>query len=121
MGRWLKSGAVTGIAWPRSAAAVPLPAARGSAGEYQLLYKYLADRFANRVVLTFAEIEDLLGFSLPGPARLQHEWWEEGASIAARSAQSASWTLASRTATVNMSAQSVVFERQDAPESARRR
>jgi hypothetical protein len=121
MGRWLKGGAVTGIAWPRSAAADPLPAARGSAGEYQLLYKYLADRFANRVVLTFAEIEDLLGFSLPAPARLQHEWWEEGASIASRSAQSASWTLASRTATVNMSAQSVVFERRTAPETPRRR
>jgi hypothetical protein len=120
MGRWLKSGGMTGLTWPRSAAA-PSPDAAGNAGAYQLLYKYLSDRFANRVVLTFAEIEDLLGFSLPGPARLQLEWWGEGASIAGRSAQSDSWTMASRTATVNMAAQNVVFERQTAPESPRRR
>lgn len=119
MGRWMKGGKMTGIAWSRSAA-TPAPAAGGNAGAYQLLYKYLSDRFANRVVLTFAEIEDLLGFSLPGPARLQHEWWGDGASVAGRSAQSDSWTLACRTATVNMAAQSVVFERQIAPEPPRR-
>jgi hypothetical protein len=123
----MKGGKMTGIAWPRSAA-TPAPAASsnaggnagGNAGAYQLLYKYLSDRFANRVVLTFAEIEDLLGFSLPGPARLQREWWGDGASIAGRSAQSDSWTLACRTATVNMAAQSVVFERQIATEPPRR-
>jgi hypothetical protein len=39
-------------------------------GTYHLLHICLRDRFANRVVLTFAEIEDLLGFHLPDPARL---------------------------------------------------
>ncbi len=120
MDRWMKSGRMTGLAWPRSTA-TPVPAAGGDAGVYQLLHKYLSDRFANRVVLTFAEIEDLLGFSLPGPARLEDEWWGNGASVGVRSAQSDSWTLACRTATVNMAAQSVVFERQTAPEPPRRR
>ena len=44
-------------------------------GQYLLLYKYLENRYADTVVLTFAEIEDLLGFPLPEQARLQQEWW----------------------------------------------
>ena len=90
----------------------PAQKARADTGEYRLLHKYLRDRYANRVVLTFGEIEDLLGFALPEPARLQREWWGDSDSVAPQSAQSDAWTLASRTATVNLSAQSVVFERQ---------
>jgi hypothetical protein len=26
-------------------------------------------------VLTFGQIEDLLGFALPAPARVQRDWW----------------------------------------------
>ena len=86
-------------------------AERGGAAEYRLLYKYLRDRYADLVVLTFAEIEDLVGFSLPAPARLQLEWWGTAGPIAQRTAQSNAWTLASRTATVNLTAQRVAFER----------
>ena len=82
-------------------------------GEYQLLYKYLRDRYANRVVLTFAEIEDLLGFALPGAARFQREWWGGVDPLASQSPQADSWTLARRTATVNFSAQIVVFDRRN--------
>jgi hypothetical protein len=94
-----------------TAAVAPSPADRGNAGEYELLYKYLRDRYAVCVVLTFGEIEDLLGFSLPESARLEHEWWSNANPTALPSAQSQAWTLASRTATVNMAAQSVIFER----------
>lgn len=81
-------------------------------GEYRLLYKYLRDRFADRVVLTFGQIEDLVGFSLPSGARLQREWWNVAASTSApESEPSASWTLADRTASVNLSARTVAFER----------
>ena len=48
-------------------------------GTYLLLYKYLENRYADTVVLTFAEIEDLLGFALPEQARLQREWWTDAA------------------------------------------
>jgi len=82
-----------------------------SAGEYELLHKYLRDRYANRVVLTFAEIEDLLGFSLPVPARDRIGWWDGGDFATAPSTQSFAWTLAGRTATVNLPAEVVVFER----------
>jgi hypothetical protein len=84
---------------------------RPSAGEYELLHKYLRDRFANRVVLTFAEIEDLLGFSLPAPARARVAWWDGGDFARDASSQSFAWTLAGRTATVNLPAEVVVFER----------
>ena|SRR5688500_15988960 len=87
------------------------PRPRADTGEYRLVYKYLRDRFADRIVLTFAEMEDLLGFSLPESARRDKEWWCVAAAAADRTAQSDSWTLAGRTATVNMSAQSVLFER----------
>ncbi len=110
MSFWKKRGGTTDIARPRAPAhSIEAPA---KAGEYQLLYKYLRDRYANRVVLTFAEIEDLLGFALPARARLQGEWWAATDPIAPRSSQSDSWTLASRTATVNLVAQRVVFDRE---------
>jgi hypothetical protein len=44
-------------------------------GKYLLLCKDLENRYANTVVLTFAEIEDLPGFRLPDLARLHQEWW----------------------------------------------
>jgi hypothetical protein len=108
---WMRRRGTGAIARPIAAAAHSAHEARASIGEYQSLYKYLRDRYADRVVLTFGEIEDLLGFSLPAPARLEREWWGVTEPVARRSAQSDSWTLASRTATVNLSAQSVVFER----------
>ena len=82
-----------------------------AAGEYELLHKYLRDRYANRVVLTFGELEDVLGFSLPDPARVHRAWWDGGDFGSAPSTQSFAWRLAGRTATVNLPARSVVFER----------
>lgn len=93
-----------------TAAHEPTQPGDADAGEYRLLYKYLRDRFADRLVLTFTQIEDLLGFALPGPARVQREWWENAQSN--RSTQSDAWTLANRTANVNLSAQCVTFERE---------
>jgi hypothetical protein len=75
------------------------------------LHKYLDDRYADTVVLTFAQIEDLLGFALPELARLQPSWWVNADLRAAPSAHQHSWTQASRTAKPNLLAQIVVFER----------
>jgi hypothetical protein len=93
------------------AAKVAKPSGRVMSGEYLLLFKYLDNRFANTVVLTFAEIEDLLGFALPEQARLRQEWWTDAAVAAAGPDHSDSWTLASRTAVPNMVAKTVAFER----------
>ena len=83
---------------------------RSYTGEYRQLHKYLRDRFADRVVLTFGEIEDLLGFPLPESARLESGWW--ASTGAAGGAHTGAWTSASRTAVVNMTSQRVVFDRQ---------
>jgi hypothetical protein len=79
-------------------------------GTYHLLHVYLRDRFANRVVLTFVEIEDLLGFELPEAARLDGLWWQTPANDV-RSPQSDAWILANRTASVSLSAKRVIFDR----------
>src|SRR5881396_2146501 len=83
---------------------------RVMSGKYLSLYEYLENRYADTVVLTFAEIEDLLGFKLPDQARLHQEWWT-AANVNAESNHSDSWTLASRTAVPNLVARTVVFER----------
>ena len=80
-------------------------------GQYRLLYQYLENRYADTVVLTFAEIEDLLGFALPDQARLRQEWWTEAAITGGGSNYSDSWILASRTAAPNLLARTVAFER----------
>jgi hypothetical protein len=96
----------------RQAIAEPVkPHGRVMSGKYLLLYNYLENRYANTVVLTFAEIEDLLGFVLPDQARLHQEWWTDAEKTAAGPHYSDSWILASRTAIPNMLAQTVVFER----------
>jgi hypothetical protein len=79
--------------------------------EYRLLHKYLDERFANIVVLTFAEIEDLLGFTLPAVARLQAGWWADEDEDNTPSPQARSWTETSRSARPNLLAQTVAFER----------
>lgn len=80
-------------------------------GRYRLLYEYLQNRYAETVVLTFAQIESLIGFSLPDQARLNRQWWTNAAVTAAGADYSESWRLARRVATPNLLAQIVAFER----------
>jgi hypothetical protein len=108
---WWTRGGRRELASRRASPSIVAGDADAQVGEYQLLYKYLRDRYANRVVLTFAEIEDLLGFALPGAARFQQEWWAGVDPLANQTPQADSWTLASRTAAANLSAQVVVFDR----------
>src|SRR5687768_7253099 len=46
--------------------------------EYGSLYTYLEHRYASTVVLTFGQMEALLGFALPPPACTDREWWTGG-------------------------------------------
>jgi len=78
--------------------------------EYRALNKYLRERPADVIVLRLNEIEDLLGSKLPAPAHLEPEWWAT-ADVDAVSPQSRAWTGASRTATPNLRAHTVRFER----------
>src|SRR5881396_1116192 len=80
---------------------------RVMSGKYRSLYKYLEGRYANTVVLTFAQIEDLLGFTLPDLARFQREWWANAGENGTPSGPSRAWTEARRTATPNLLARTV--------------
>ena len=107
---WIKRRRSAARPEPETAEEAPKPQGRVMSGKYVSLYKYLENRYANRIVLTFADIEDLLGFALPDQARLHPEWWTDTAGVAAPS-YADSWILASRTATPNLLAKTVIFER----------
>jgi hypothetical protein len=104
---WLKRYGLAARHVAERQAPNPAPTSRVMSGEYLFLYQYLEGRYADTVVLTFAQIEDLLGFTLPDVARLQREWWTR----VAPSGHSDSWLLANRTAVPNLHAKVVVFER----------
>jgi hypothetical protein len=80
-------------------------------GKYLSLYEHLQNRYADTVVLTFGQIESLLGCALPDQARLNKQWWTNAAVTAASPNHSDSWVLARRVATPNLQAQTVSFER----------
>ena len=75
---------------------------------YLPLYTYLEHRYASLVVLTFEQMEALLGFALPEAARLEPDGWTD---TAGRAADGNAWTVARRTATPNLRARNVAFER----------
>ena len=94
----------------RRAAAHPAPPATPRvAGRYLSLYTYLEHRYASNVVLTFEQMESLLGFALPAPARSERDWWTSPSDDSDR--HSDAWTAARRTATPNLLARTVAFER----------
>jgi hypothetical protein len=95
----------------RGTFSAPVSSTRPTCGKGEFLYTYLAGRYAQRIVLTFSEIEDLLGFALPDQARRHREWWTNAATNVDLLNYADSWRLANRTASPNLLAQTVVFER----------
>ena len=88
---------------PPDEAKPPVPAA------YMPLYTYLDRRYAATVVLTFEQIEALLGFAPPSPAFADAEWWTGPSGANDRHA--VAWTAAHRTAAPQLSARIVAFDR----------
>ena len=76
----------------------------------RVLHKYLDERYADRVVLTFPQIESLLGFALPSEALTDPSWWND-ATVDDGVLLADVWRLAHRTAAPNLRARNVVFER----------
>jgi hypothetical protein len=81
-----------------------------ASGKYGVLYRYLEHRYADVTVLTFGQIEDLLGFALPQRARTYQAWWTLGANVEGAPHADA-WTLAGRTASPNLQSRVVIFTR----------
>ena len=93
LARWNTAASVPerGTIAPKS---LPRPRVRDG---YLPLYTYLEHRYASSVVLTFEQMEDLLGFALPAAARQEPAWWTSVAGNGAREGEP--WTAAKRTAT----------------------
>src|SRR5215217_3840700 len=75
---------------------------------YVPLHTYLEHRYASTVVLTFEQMEALLGCPLPAAAWTERDWWADAVHT---DRHSAAWMGAGRTATPNFSARTVTFER----------
>lgn len=84
---------------------------RRIAGAYQALHGYLDRRYADTAVLTFEQIESLIGFALPDRARTDDDWWVGDGTDAVASGHVDAWRLAGRTATPNLRAGVVAFDR----------
>ena len=82
--------------------------------EYLPLHKYLDTRYAETVVLTFVDVEALLGFALPEAAQSQTDWWSNADAEDGSSPQALAWLQAGRTAKANLRARVVAFERTSA-------
>ena len=89
------------------------PAGRAAkvSGKYMPLHKYLVNRYADSVFLTFAQLEDLIGGPLPDSARAQQEWWTSTDRDADKPGCADAWILAGMTAKPNLLARNVTFER----------
>ena len=84
---------------------------RSKAGPYRFLYEYLEKRYADTVVLTLQQVQDLLGFTLPDLAHTDAAWWSNTGGGTPEALWSDAWTLANRTARPNLPARTVTFER----------
>ena len=102
--RWHREDAPVSLRiTPPDEARPPVPAA------YMPLYTYLDRRYAGTVVLTFEQIEALLGFAPPAPAFADAEWWTGAGE--ANDCHTAAWTAAHRSAAPQLGARIVSFER----------
>ncbi len=80
-----------------------------SRGKYAPLYNHLMKLDQSEWPTTFADIEAVLGFSLPNSARIHRPWWanqgESGGHSHALAWQMAGW----KTSQVDLAAERVVF------------
>jgi hypothetical protein len=86
-----------------------IPQGHGMSKAFLALHDYLKNRYADVVVLTFGQMEDLLGSPLPVAATKDLAWWN--GDVADNFEHSNSWRLANRTAVANLMARTATFER----------
>jgi hypothetical protein len=117
MWKWIRRQALTAqYVAPAAAPAAERPMGKmtGRAAnlpsKYMPLHKYLVNRYADSVFLTFAQLEDLIGCPLPDLARAQQAWWTSTDRDTGTSCADA-WILAGMTAKPNLLARNVTFDR----------
>ena len=110
--RWIGGDNATPVPAPAAVPQAKLP----TRSEFSAFHGYLEHRYADLVILTFGQIEDLLGSRLPDRARVDAGWWAGSESDTARYA--GAWRQAGRTARPNLLAGNVAFERIAEPHPA---
>lgn len=75
--------------------------------KYIKITRHLNGRGDDRWVATFAEIEEILGFSLPLSARKHQAWWANQDKAQSRAWEEAGW----KTTDLDLGAQQVTFVR----------
>jgi hypothetical protein len=80
------------------------------ASKYDRLLRVLEKRNEKTISFAFSEIETIVGFKLPKSARQYQEWWAN-ASPGTGHPHAQAWTSAGRKARVNLTAETVAFER----------
>lgn len=81
---------------------------RGS--KYDPLNQFLQFNNSNRIIMTFSEIEEVLGFSLPMSAQKYMSWWDDSS----QHSQAHAWTEAGYKANPKMNEKKVDFIKFDA-------
>jgi hypothetical protein len=81
------------------------------ATKYDPLRLHLKRATTSSIVLTFAEIERVIGAGLPPTAAKRSEWWANETSPASRHVQCQAWRDAGFNAFPNLGARIVTFRR----------
>ena len=91
-------------------------------GKYAPLYRHLLSaRSKPEWRTTFGELEAILGFRLPDSARLHRPWWSNSKKSSGHS-HALAWQAAGwRTRTVDVEAETLVFERADVAPAGRKK
>ena len=76
-------------------------------GKYAPLYRRLAANCGEEWYVSFAEIEEILGFRLPNSAYLYPAWWSNGGPSQALAWRAAGW----RAHSVDLEDETLVFAR----------
>ena len=88
-------------------------------GKYRRLYTYLISLQVQEWRTSFDEVEAVIGFELPPSARLHRPWWRNQRGGNGHS-HALAWSVAGwETATVDMDAETLLFQRTH-PEPGRR-
>ena len=83
-------------------------------GKYQRLYTHLCGLTTDEWRTSFGEIESVIGFPLPGSARLHRPWWSNQTGGNGHS-QALAWSAAGwETAEVDMDAETLLLRRKPA-------
>lgn len=82
-------------------------------GKYEPLTRFLATQDAERLPMTFREIEDVLGLKLPNSSRTHRAWWSNNPS---NNVMTRAWLSAGyETADVDLATEKLLFRRTAKP------